>query len=72
MKKKELAKYRKKSLSDLNKELDKLEISAAHAYAERKAGKDKNLKTVKNLRHDIAQMKTIIAQKRVVSAAEEK
>ena len=65
MKKRELVKYREKSISAMEKELAKLKTEVAKAYSERKAGKDQDLKKAKNLRHEIAQIMTLINEKKI-------
>ena len=68
MKINELTKVRKSTVEELTKKVSQLKSDAARAYSDRKAGKDKELKKVKNLKHDIAQIMTIISEKMLISA----
>ena len=66
MKTQDLKKYREKNVTEMEKDLAKRELEVAKAYSERKAGKDQDLKKVKNLRHEIAQIKTLINEAKIV------
>lgn len=67
MKKTELTKLRSKEIVELEKKLVELKNQAKKGFVQRKAGKSKELKEVKNLRHSIAQIMTIITEKKMIS-----
>lgn len=60
MKKKEKTELRKKTQQELGKSLADKKLELLKAMANMKAGKDKNLKKVKLIRREIAQISTII------------
>lgn len=62
MKKKELGSLRSKSEAELNKLISEKEKDFLRLSAEIKAGKEKNLKSVKNIRRDISQLKTVLRE----------
>lgn len=66
MKKKELLDLRKKEVSDLKNLAAAKRIEIVKARMEMKAKKQKNLKIVKNLSHDLAQILTIIREKEIL------
>lgn len=66
MKKDELNTLKKKSKSELIKILDEKKIDLLKSRAEIKAGKEKNLKKVRNMRRYIAQVKTILRLQELV------
>lgn len=72
MKAKDLNLLRKKEIVELKKEKDEKKKELALAYADLKAGKEKNLKKVKNLRHDIAQTLTVIREKEIIAKRKDK
>ena len=59
MKKKELNQFRTKGKAEVDKELVRLEKSLKEARLNIASGKESNLKEVKNIRKDIAQLLTI-------------
>jgi ribosomal protein L29 len=63
MKKKELEELKTKSISDLKKKILDLEKNKVIANLELKMGKSKNVHEFNQKRKDIAQAKTILAQK---------
>lgn len=67
MKKTELTKLRSKEIAELEKKLIELKNQAQKGFVQRKAGKSKELKEVKNLRHTIAQIMTIITEKKLIT-----
>lgn len=54
-----------KTLSDKRTDLDKVRLDMS-------AGKEKNLKRLKSLRHEIAQLLTLLNQKKLVEAEKSK
>jgi ribosomal protein L29 len=66
MKKKELEGLRNKKIDELKKLVDKKRQEKLLVYSKMKAGQEKNLKKVKNLRCDIAQILTIIREKELM------
>ncbi len=63
MKKKDLIKIREESIDKAKKRLEELQKRRLEAGARIALGKEVNLKQVKNLRRDIAQLLTIIHEK---------
>lgn len=63
MKKKELADFRQKKLSELNEILDKKRIELGQVQAKTFSGKEKNNKKGKMLKIEIAQILTLIREK---------
>lgn len=63
MKKKDLTKAREKSIPELAKIVSELRLKRAQARGNVVAGKEKNIKTSKNIKKDVAQLLTIINQK---------
>ena len=66
MKIKDLEGVRKKTPKELEEMLIQLESAKMKAVSEKLAGKGKNLKVTRNLRKDIAQLKTIIREKQLI------
>lgn len=65
MKKKELIQLRKKSVKDLTVEAQKLREEISKAHIELAVGNVKNVRQVKNLRRDLAQILTILREKQI-------
>lgn len=63
MKKKELIKLRQDSVKDLRKKLQELITKKMQLSAKIAIGKEANVRLVKNLRREIAQILTIIHEK---------
>jgi len=72
MKKRELLEYRKNSLDELNIKLGELRKKKVDAMVKKFSGKEKNLKTGKKIRRDIAQLLSIIREKEVNKIKETK
>jgi len=72
MKSKELTKIRSESIEDLGKLVDEKRKELAISFADRKAGKEKNLKVSMGLRRDIAQIMTIIREKEISNEEKKK
>ncbi|OGM22024.1 50S ribosomal protein L29 [Candidatus Woesebacteria bacterium RIFCSPLOWO2_01_FULL_39_21] len=66
MEHKQLSDLRKKTIKDLESLVDKLRNDKTKAIGEKISKKSKNLKIVRNLRRDIAQILTIIQEKRIL------
>lgn len=66
MQKKELAANRDKTLPSLYKEVDKVRLEIAKTKINMATAKEKNLKKVSNLNHDLTQMLTIIREKEIL------
>jgi large subunit ribosomal protein L29 len=67
MKHQELIKYHQMTIPELNGELNKLSGTFTEAKLKQKLGQEKNVHLVKNLRQDIARLKTIIRQKELAN-----
>ena len=65
MKKKQIVDIRTKDTKKLMKMVSDLEIEILNTRARIKVGKEKNLKKTKNLKRELAQIKTIIKQKEI-------
>lgn len=65
MKKKELQEKRNKPLQDLIKEINQKEKDLAKIRLELVSGSIKNVHTVRALRRDIAQLKTVVREKEI-------
>lgn len=63
MKKKDLNDLKTKSVQDLNKKFSEIEKNKVNELLELKMGKTKNVHAGRNIRKDIAKIKTIIAMK---------
>lgn len=66
MKKKDLQALKSKSIKELRKMVLDKKKEANEAFIKTKAGQEKNLKKVKNLRKDIAQILTLIKEKEII------
>ena len=66
MEHKQLSDLRKKTIKDLESLVDKLRNDKTKAIGEKISKKSKNLKIVRKLRRDIAQILTIIQEKRIL------
>jgi ribosomal protein L29 len=64
MKKSELTKLREKSPSELMRRVEKLRGEIVSERTKMVSGKKKNLKVVRNKRRDLAQILTIIGEKK--------
>ena len=69
MKKKELAVYRKKQIEDLRKILEQKAKDSDEAFLKVGSGQEKNTRSNKNIRRDIAQILTIIREKEIISTS---
>jgi len=72
MKKKELTSLRSKKIQELIKMVADKKKEATEVYSKMKAGQEKNLKKVKNLKKDIAQILTIIKEEELSEKQESK
>ena len=63
MKKKDLKDIRTKKIAELDKLVIKKKQESVMASAKMKTGQEKKIKKVKNLKHEIAQIMTIIREK---------
>ena len=70
MKKKELTKLRDKDVKALLKLANDKKKELAEAYSKTRAGQEKNLKTAKNLKNDIAQILTLVKEKEIIASQE--
>ena len=70
MKKKDLNEFKAKSVMDLTKKLAELEKEKVNRQLELKMGKLKNVHEVKNIRGNIAQIKTILKLKLIAAQSE--
>lgn len=70
MKKKDLSELRNKDVGELKKKSEKLRLEIVKAKADLTASKEKNLKKVKNLRRDLAQILTLIREKQILEEVE--
>jgi ribosomal protein L29 len=66
MKKKELIKLREKTVEELKKLSSDKRLELIKIESELKGGKEKNLKKVKNQRHELAQILTIVREKEIM------
>lgn len=64
MKTKELKNLKEKEVGELEKQVSELKKKVVLIYMNIRIGKEKNLKVVKNLRRDLAQVLTILSQKK--------
>lgn len=71
MKKKEKIDLRKKTIDELAKNLSDKKFELFTVQINRKAGKEKNLKKVKLLRREIAQISTIIREGQLTKGGSE-
>lgn len=72
MKKKELTKAREQSVKALEKRINEINDKIILLYAKMKAGQEENPKEIRNLKHERAQLKTLVTEKRKVEATEKK
>lgn len=72
MKKKELAKLQEKSVAELKKSVAELSVKKISKMANLTVGREKNFKVAKNIKHDIAQIMTVIRQKQLAEKKDEK
>ena len=72
MKKKELVAVRSKNNLELKIQVSKRKIELVGLYAKMKAGQEKNLKKVKNLKRDLAQLLTVIREKELLEESLDK
>jgi len=71
VKKKDLVSLKTKEIKELEKMAIDKKKASAEAYSKIKAGQEKNIKKVKNLRRDIAQILTVIRQKTLTGEGKE-
>lgn len=67
MKKKDLVSLRSKEGGELKKLVFEKKLSANKIKIEIASGKEKNLRTYKNLRREVAQIMTIIKEKQILT-----
>lgn len=72
MKKTDLTSLRTKEIKELTKTLKDKKVELLKLTQKIKSGSEKNLKKGRLLRHDIAQILTIIKEKEIVSSEEAK
>jgi ribosomal protein L29 len=72
MKKRELADIRKKTLKDLIKQVDKGRADLLKEKINISAGKSKNIRRIRNVKQDIAQILTVIREKELVEELDRK
>lgn len=72
MKKKDLQDLRSKKIVELDKIVVKKRQESVIAHAKMNTGQEKKIKKVKNLRHEIAQILTIIREKQILGEEEKK
>lgn len=70
MKKRELQELRNKKMAELDKIVVKKRQESVMANAKMKTGQEKKIKKVKNLKHEIAQVMTIIREKQILEKKE--
>ncbi len=66
MKRKDLIKLREKSQKELEKVVKEKKLELLKIGADLKANREKNFKKAKNLRHELAQVLTIIREKELM------
>lgn len=66
MKKKEFTSLKDKSIKDLMKMVNTKKVEVAKKMAEAASGKEKNLKASSGVRHEIAQILTLIKEKEIL------
>ncbi len=71
MKKKDLASLREKKIEDLKKLVKEKKDELKKAQIKLVSGKEKNLKKVKNLKTEIAQMLTLIRESQLIVKKEQ-
>lgn len=72
MKKKDLLELKNKDVAVLEKKLNELRAEALLTFAKIKAGKEKNTSKIRPIKHDIAQILTIITEKKLTERSENK
>jgi len=72
MKTRELTSLRKKSLDEIKSLLEQKKLEAVESFAKMKAGQEKNLKRVKNLKREIAQIMTVFQEYNLSKKLDEK
>ncbi len=72
MKKKDFTELKSKTLKDLRKLVSERKLEATKKKMEIGAGKEKNLKSFKNLRQEIARIYTIVREKEIVEKLQPK
>lgn len=72
MKKKELKSLKQKTIKEIEKVLIKKRQSLLETIVKAKAGQEKNVKKVKMLKKDVAQILTILKQKQLKEKQEKK
>lgn len=72
MKKKELSGLKNKEVKDLKKLFWSKKLDVQRVKMNIAAGKEKNLKSFKNMRRDIAQIATVIKEKEIVAKIQSK
>ena len=68
MKSKDLINLRNKNIEELNRNVQDKKLEHIKVSMDRKASKEKNLKKVKNICHEIAQILTLIREKELADA----
>ncbi len=68
MKKRDFQELRKKDIKDLIKIEEEKRKEIARSWSEIKAGREKNVKKVKNLRRDLARILTLIKEKQIIES----
>ena len=69
MKKKDIISLRSKEAIELAKLVGQMRLEIVKTKANIPASKEKNLKKVKNLRHDLAQVVTLMREKQIMEKA---
>ncbi|KKR30297.1 50S ribosomal protein L29 [Candidatus Woesebacteria bacterium RIFCSPHIGHO2_01_FULL_39_32] len=69
MKKKDIISLRSKEAIELAKLVGQMRLEIVKTKANISASKEKNLKKVKNLRHDLAQVVTLMREKQIMEKA---
>lgn len=72
MKRKEFNDLRTKDLKALKKMAQETKLKASKKKMEIMGGKEKNLKATNNLRHDLAQILTVVREKEIIEKLEKK
>lgn len=70
MKKKELENIREKSITELKKTALEAKKEISLVYTKIKAGQEKNTSQMKKLRHNLAQVLTLIREKEIMAKEE--
>lgn len=72
MKTRDLTSLRKKSPDEIKSLLEQKKLEAVESFAKMKAGQEKNLKRVKNLKREIAQIMTVFQEYNLSKKLDEK